>query len=88
LVTGETISQVEEFPHLRLFDCVVAENGAVLYWPRTRRRRSFCGSPPQRLLRALHNARYRAIRRGHTIISFKRADPNQLAKVLRPLHLD
>jgi hydroxymethylpyrimidine pyrophosphatase-like HAD family hydrolase len=88
LVTGETISQVEKFPHFRLFDCVVAENGAVLYWPRTRRKRSLCGSPPRRLLRALHEARYRAIRRGHTIISFKRADPAHLAEVLRPLRLD
>jgi len=88
LVTGETISQVEKFPHFRLFDCVVAENGDVLFWPRTRHRRPLCGSPPQRLLRALHKARYRAIRRGHTIISFKRADPTQLAKVLRPLHLE
>jgi hydroxymethylpyrimidine pyrophosphatase-like HAD family hydrolase len=36
-------------PRLDLFDVVVAENGALLYWPDTRRRRRL----PHRPLRPL-----------------------------------
>jgi len=37
LVTGRIISElIEVCPQIGLFDCVVGENGAVLYWPRTR----------------------------------------------------
>src|SRR5207248_666772 len=37
LVTGETADDLKEFPHLGLFDAVVAENGAALYEPRSGR---------------------------------------------------
>ena len=88
LITGETISQLEKFPHLRLFDCVVAENGAVLYWPRSRRRRNLARTPPKRLLQGLRAARYRAFRRGHSVISIKRGDARRLDRLLQELNLD
>src|SRR5438270_9620956 len=33
LVTGETLDELKQFPHVKLFDGVVAEDGGVLVWP-------------------------------------------------------
>src|SRR4051812_690053 len=46
LVTGETRSDLDRFPHLDLFDAVVAENGALLYWPTTRQEQLLTRPPP------------------------------------------
>ena len=37
LVTGRELDDLcRVFPHITLFDLVVAENGALVYWPATR----------------------------------------------------
>ena len=57
LVTGRRLSSVATaFPQLSLFDRVVAENGAILYEPRTKRSRILAPPPPESLLKALRNA--------------------------------
>src|SRR5262245_49310540 len=36
LVTGRELDDLRRvFPHIMLFDVIVAENGALLYWPAT-----------------------------------------------------
>jgi hydroxymethylpyrimidine pyrophosphatase-like HAD family hydrolase len=53
LVTGECREQLEHFPHTELFDLIVAENGAALYWPASGRFRPLAAPPPAGLLRRL-----------------------------------
>ena len=52
LVTGRELPDLQRvMPRLDLFDTVVAENGALLYWPETREERSLAAAPDERSLR-------------------------------------
>src|SRR4051794_27431977 len=53
LATGEHPGQLADFPHLGLFHLVVAENGAALYWPTTKKVRVLATPPPAEFLRLL-----------------------------------
>src|SRR6185369_10471402 len=47
LVTGRELPDLERvFPHMEVFDRVVAENGAVLYDPGSREKRVLAERPP------------------------------------------
>ena len=58
LITGRRLEDLlTVFPQLDLFDCVVAENGAVFYEPATHRETSLAKPAPQQFierLKALH----------------------------------
>lgn len=54
LVTGRELPQLEmAFPHLELFEWVVAENGALLYHPATKEEEVLAEPPPARFTEAL-----------------------------------
>ena len=58
VVTGRRLADLlDAFPHLALFDRVVAENGAVLYDPSSRSVRVLAGPPPPKLIKVLTDAR-------------------------------
>ncbi|MHB1131790.1 MAG: HAD family hydrolase [Chloroflexota bacterium] len=47
LNTGRNLGELfEVFDQVDIFDLVIAENGAVLYWPRSRRQRVLGAAPP------------------------------------------
>src|ERR1041385_1275325 len=54
LVTGETVKQLDEFPHVDLFDRVICENGPVIYHPSTGEEKILCDGPPHGLKEALN----------------------------------
>src|SRR5690348_9982379 len=53
LVTGETVKELDEFPHVELFDRIVCENGPVIYVPDTGEEKVLCKGPPRALQQAL-----------------------------------
>lgn len=54
LVTGRRLPELRStFPHLDIFDRIVAENGVLLYSPAAGRSRSLVPSPPDRLVEEL-----------------------------------
>src|ERR1700752_5061824 len=54
LVTGRELDDlIRVFPHLELFDRVVAENGALLYRPATREERILAERPPDKFVAEL-----------------------------------
>ena len=56
LVTGRHLPELKSiFPRLELFQCVVVENGALLYRPETDEESLLCEPPPERLLTELRN---------------------------------
>jgi hydroxymethylpyrimidine pyrophosphatase-like HAD family hydrolase len=58
LVTGRVVEDLlTACPRHDLFDCVVAENGAVLYWPATRETNVVCEPMPAAFLDALRERR-------------------------------
>jgi hydroxymethylpyrimidine pyrophosphatase-like HAD family hydrolase len=56
LVTGEHPNELKEFPHLNLFDHVIAENGAVIVDQKTGAEELLGPRPPAELLVALNHA--------------------------------
>ncbi|MBD0390212.1 MAG: HAD family phosphatase, partial [Nostoc sp. C3-bin3] len=55
LVTGRQLDDLlSVFPHLNLFDRVVAENGALLYQPATQEEKTLGYPPSEEFVKALH----------------------------------
>jgi len=88
LVTGETPQQLSDFPHLDLFDRIVAENGALLISPKRSRAKKLGHAPPARLLHALERAGVSPLRRGNLIIQAELEHEAAITKVLRELKTD
>ena len=83
MVTGRELpSLASVFPHLHLFDRVVAENGALLFDPSSRTTQWLAPSPPRALLQALE-ARGVPFSAGRSIVAT--VEPHEHA-VLSAIH--
>jgi len=70
LVTGRELEDLLQVcPEIGLFDCVVAENGAVLYLPASRTIRSLATAPSTRLVEALRRRGVHPLSAGHSIVA-------------------
>ena len=82
LVTGRRLSSLAAaFPHLDLFERVVAENGAVLYEPRTKRSRILAPAPDDSLLEALRRAGVPFVV-GHSVVATVRPFKQQVVAAI------
>lgn len=80
LVTGRELEDLQKVcPRLDLFDLVVAENGALLYDPRTREERVLAEAPPPELERNLRRRGAYPLTAGRVIVATR--EPHQLAAV-------
>lgn len=82
LTTGETPTDLAEFPHLELFDIVVAENGALLFNPATGKEECLAKPAPPALIRKLRAAKIDPLKFGRVIVSTKFAQAPAVANVL------
>jgi hydroxymethylpyrimidine pyrophosphatase-like HAD family hydrolase len=87
LVTGQTSQQLRDFPHLELFDRIVAENGALLCGEDGKEKR-LCSSPPQQLLHALKRAGIKPLKRGRLILQADFDQEQVIKTVLAELNTD
>ena len=70
LVTGRELPQLEmTFPHLELFEWVVAENGALLYHPATKEELLLAEPPPAQFSEALRANGCEPISVGRAIVA-------------------
>ena len=70
LLTGRRLDDlIAVFPQVRLFDYVVAENGAVVYEPRTREQTLLGKPPPPEFVRRLRELTDNSIDIGQVIVS-------------------
>jgi hydroxymethylpyrimidine pyrophosphatase-like HAD family hydrolase len=70
LLTGRRVDDLLAVcPHLRLFDYVVAENGAVVYEPRTREQTLFGKPPPAEFLLRLKELTDNSVEAGNVVVS-------------------
>jgi hydroxymethylpyrimidine pyrophosphatase-like HAD family hydrolase len=84
LVTGRELPDLTAtFPRLDLFESVVAENGALLYRPRTREEKVLAGPPPEPFLAALRARGVQPLAVGRVIVATR--EPHEKA-VLDAIH--
>jgi hydroxymethylpyrimidine pyrophosphatase-like HAD family hydrolase len=89
LVTGRELPQLKEvFPDLPLFHCVVAENGALLYWPETGRERPLCDPPEESFVRALRQRGVTPLSVGRVIVATYEPHETTVLTVIRDLGLE
>lgn len=70
LVTGRRLEDLSiVFPRMELFDCIVAENGAVLYEPVRRRETLLTEPPSQQFIAALHGLGVEPVDIGRAIVA-------------------
>jgi len=88
MVTGRELDDLlMTFPHCDLFDRIVAENGALLYEPRTKRSQLLAPPPPPALLSALAAAKV-PISIGGSIVATVKPYEHALLNAIRDLGLE
>jgi hydroxymethylpyrimidine pyrophosphatase-like HAD family hydrolase len=89
LVTGRELRELlEMFPEARIFDYVVAENGAVMYHPATRQSEILAQAPPEILLQELRRRNVMPLTVGSSIVRTAPGNEREVVEALRKLQLD
>lgn len=89
MVTGRELPDLQSaFPHLELFDLVVAENGALLFWPAEDRVQVLAEPPPPALCEALKQRGVTPLSCGKVIIGTWRPHEVMLLEVISSLGLE
>ncbi len=89
LVTGRILADLEAvFPHLALFDLVVAENGALLFNPESREESTLAQGPSDRFIDDLKQRNVGGLSRGKVIVATWHAHETEVLDSIRSLGLD
>ena len=89
LVTGRQLEDVcNIFPEVDLFDCVVAENGAVIYFPTTREELLLGSLPPEKFVQALRSRNIEPLSVGKVIVATWEPNETEVLTTIRELGLD
>lgn len=89
LVTGRELPQLREvLPELDLFHAVVAENGALLYWPETGIETPLCDPPEEAFVRALRERGVTPLSVGRVIVATYEPHETTVLAVIRDLGLE
>jgi hydroxymethylpyrimidine pyrophosphatase-like HAD family hydrolase len=89
LVTGPELDDLlAVFTHAPLFDCIVAENGAVLYHPATQQTTLLSTPPPEAFVRALQACGVAPLALGRVIVATWRPQEIPVLELIRDLGLE
>jgi phosphoglycolate phosphatase (TIGR01487 family) len=88
LVTGRELESLRSvFPGMNLFDLVVAENGALLFFPRSSRERLLCQAVPNGLLTNLQQKGVTPLSAGRCVIATVTPQEQVVEQTIEQLHL-
>jgi HAD superfamily hydrolase (TIGR01484 family) len=89
LITGRELKDlVKVFDAVRLFDVVIAENGAVLYLPAAKEERALAAAPPHEFVSALRAKGVEPLSIGRSIVATWTPNETVVLDVIRELGLD
>ena len=89
LVTGRELDDlVRCMPRLDLFDIVVAENGALLYWPATKQERTLAAPPPPEFAERLREAGVSPLSVGRVIVASWEPNEGAVLATIRDMGLE
>ena len=70
MVTGRELPDLQKVcPFTKLFDCIVAENGALLYWPAKGEKKPLIGPPPMQFIECLRSRGVSPLSFGEVIVA-------------------
>ena len=89
LVTGREIADLQAvFDRLDLFDLVVAENGALQYWPASREERMLAEAPSERFVQELKRRGVERMSVGRCIVATWQPHEKAVLETIRDLGLE
>jgi hydroxymethylpyrimidine pyrophosphatase-like HAD family hydrolase len=89
LVTGRVLAELcSVFPDMDLFDVIVAENGAVVYWPSTKKEKVLGAHPPDLFLERLRNWGVTPLIHGRSLVATVQSYEKAVRQVINELGLD
>ncbi|MFP2904707.1 HAD hydrolase family protein [Pyxidicoccus sp. 3LFB2] len=89
LVTSRRLVELTAlFSSLDAFDCIVAENGALLHWPSRRESTSLCRPVPEAFVRAVFERGVTPLVRGQSVVYAPRDRASALVEVVGELGLE
>ncbi|MGH7683965.1 MAG: HAD-IIB family hydrolase, partial [Vulcanimicrobiaceae bacterium] len=89
LATGRIVDRLAAiFPHLGLFDAVVAENGAVLFDPVSGRQEALVEPPPRAFVERLEAKRVPCLEVGRVIVATRQPHEATVLETIRELGLE
>ena len=89
LVTGRELPSLQRaFPEVGIFDLVVAENGALLYEPATRKEHVIAAAPPAIFVERLKQRNVAPLSVGHSIVATWEPNQATVLEVIRELGLE
>lgn len=89
LVTGRVLPELQAlFPALDVFDLVVAENGALLYWPQSGETRLLAPPPPEGFVEKLESLGVGSISVGHSIVATWEPHDAACLRAIKEMELD
>lgn len=89
LVTGRDLPDLKRaFPQIKLFDRVVAENGALIYDPATEQERAIAPPPPPHFVEALERRNILPLTVGRSIVATWEPNGAPVLEVIRDLGLE
>ena len=89
LVTGRELDELlTVFPETKLFERIVAENGALAYHPASGQVKKFAEPPPATFLEALQRRNVAPVSMGHVIVATWKPHEIAVLETIRDLGLD
>jgi hydroxymethylpyrimidine pyrophosphatase-like HAD family hydrolase len=89
LVTGRELADLRSvFSHIALFEVVVAENGALLYWPETGRELVLAAPPPPDFIKLLAARHVHPLSVGRVIVATREPHESTVLEVIKGLGLE
>ena len=89
LVTGRELDDLlRVFPKADLFDCIVAENGALLYWPASREEKLLGERPPVEFVELLRSRNVTPLSVGKVIVASWHPNETTVIQAIRELGLE
>jgi hypothetical protein len=89
LATGRELRDLRAvFEGVRLFDVVIAENGAVLYFPATQEERALAAPPPEEFVAALRAKGVDPLSVGRSVVATWTPNEGMVLDAIREIGLD
>ena len=88
MVTGRELPDLQKVcPFTKLFDCIVAENGAVLHWPAKGESKPLVGPPPRQFVDCLRARGVSPLSFGEVIVATQETYKGVVLEVIEELGL-